>query len=545
MKKLLVLMITILSLSAVLAACGGKDKDSGDKGKGDAPAGKAEKQEITVNAGSEPPAIDPALATDTTSGWVLDHIFEGLYTRDEEGKAIPGLAEKTEVSEDGKTYTFTIRDGAKWSDGSALTASDFEFAWKHVLSPDTGSSFAFYMYYLVGAEDYNKGNGTAEDVGVKALDEKTLEVTLNEPLGYFETLLTMWTFYPVKEELVAGNENWSAEAGTYVSNGPFKMTAWEHDSEVVIEKNDEYYDKDTVKLDKITFKMVGEATTYYQMYKTGELDFIMKLPTDVIESEKGNDDFEIVPYYGTYMYMFNVEKEPFTNEKVRKAFGMSVDRKVLTENVTLAGEIPAYGMVPVGADTPEGDFREAGGDYFEEDFDKAKELLKEGMAEEGWTTLPEVTLLYNTDENHKKTAEAVQEMFKQNLGVEIKLANQEWKTYLETTKTHNFQMARMGWIGVFVDPVVNLDYYLGDSPNNRTGWVNEDFDRLMAESKVEQDQEKRYELLHQAEAILMEDFPMMPLYFYTNTYLMNENIEGAARYVNRFPFMKWAEVTAK
>ncbi|HJF30441.1 MAG TPA: peptide ABC transporter substrate-binding protein [Sporosarcina psychrophila] len=541
MKKILLLMITILALSAVLAAC--NDKDSSDTS--DSSSKKAEKQEIVVNAGSEPPAIDPALATDTTSGWVLDHIFEGLYTRDKDGKTVPGLAEKTDVSEDGKTYTFTIRDGAKWSDGSPLTANDFEFAWKHVLNPDTGSSFAFYLYYLVNAEEYNKGNVKAEDVGVKALDEKTLEVTLNEPLGYFETLLTMWTFYPIKEELVASNESWSAEAKTYVSNGPFKMTAWEHDSEVVIEKNDEYYDKDSVNLDKITFKMVSEATTYYQMYKTGELDFIKSLPTDVIESEKGNEDFEIAPYYGTYMYMFNVEKEPFTNEKVRKAFGMAIDRKVLTENVTLAGEIPAYGMVPIGADTPEGDFREVGGDYFEEDFDKAKKLIEEGMAEEGWTTLPEVTLLYNTDENHKKTAEAVQEMLKQNIGVDIKLANQEWKTYLETTKTHNFQMARMGWVGVFVDPVVNLDYYLGDSPNNRTGWVNDDFDRLMAESKVEQDTAKRYELLHQAEEILMADFPMMPVYFYTNTYLTNENIKGAANYVNRFPFMKWAEVTGK
>ncbi|ARK21302.1 peptide ABC transporter substrate-binding protein [Sporosarcina sp. P26b] len=539
MKRILWLFITILSLGTILGACGGKN--DGDE----ASSGKDAKQEITMNAKSEPPSMDPALATDTTSGWVMDHVFEGLYTRDQDGKTVPGLAEEAEVSEDGKTHTFKIREDAKWSDGSPLTANDFEFAWKHVLNPDTGSSFAFYLYYIEGAEEYNKGKGTVEDVAVKALDERTLEVTLNAPLGYFDTLLTMWTFYPVKEELVSSDANWAAEADTYVSNGPFKMTGWSHDSELVIEKNDEYYKEDEVKLDKITFKMIGEATTAYQMYKTDELDFMMTLPTDAIESEKGNEDFEIVPYYGTYMYMFNVEKEPFTNEKIRKAFGMAVDRKVLSENVTLAGEIPAYAMVPEGADTPKGDFREEGGDYFKEDIDEAKKLLKEGMEEEGWSTLPAVTLLYNTDENHKKIAEAAQEMFKQNLGVEIKLANQEWKTYLETTKTHNFQMARMGWIGVFVDPVVNLDYFLGDSPNNRTGWVNEEFDRIMAESKVEQDQEKRYEMLHQAEEILMEDFPMMPIHFYTNTYLMKTNIKGSANYVNRYPFMKWAEVEAK
>lgn len=528
-----------MSLGTILGACGGKS--DGDESS----SGKDVKQEITMNAKSEPPSMDPALATDTTSGWVMDHVFEGLYTRDKDGKTVPGLAEEAEVSEDGKTHTFKIREDAKWSDGSPLTANDFEFAWKHVLNPDTGSSFAFYLYYIKGAEEYNKGTGTVEDVAVKALDERTLEVTLNAPLGYLDTLLTMWTFYPVKEELVSSDANWAAEADTYVSNGPFKMTGWSHDSELVIEKNDEYYNEDEVKLDKITFKMIGEATTAYQMYKTDELDFMMTLPTDAIESEKGNEDFEIVPYYGTYMYMFNVEKEPFTNEKIRKAFGMAVDRKVLSENVTLAGEIPAYAMVPEGADTPKGDFREEGGDYFKEDIDEAKKLLKEGMEEEGWSTLPAVTLLYNTDENHKKIAEAAQEMFKQNLGVDIKLANQEWKTYLETTKTHNFQMARMGWIGVFVDPVVNLDYFLGDSPNNRTGWVNEEFDRIMAESKVEQDQEKRYEMLHQAEEILMEDFPMMPIHFYTNTYLMKTNIKGSANFVNRFPYMKWAEVEAK
>ena len=539
LKRIMWLFITVLSFGMILGACGGKSDGDGSS------SGEDAKQEITMNAKSEPPSMDPALATDTTSGWVMDHVFEGLYTRDKDGKTVPGLAEEAEISEDGKTHTFKIREDAKWSDGTPLTANDFEFAWKHVLNPNTGSSFAFYLYYIEGAEEYNKGEGTVEDVAVKALDERTLEVTLNAPLGYFDTLLTMWTFYPVKEELVSSDANWAAEADTYVSNGPFKMTGWSHDSELTIEKNAEYYNEDEVKLDKITFKMVGEATTAYQMYKTDELDFMMTLPTDAIESEKGNDDFEIVPYYGTYMYMFNVEKEPFTNKKIRKAFGMAIDRKVLSENVTLAGEIPAYAMVPEGADTPKGDFREQGGDYFKEDIEEAKKLLEEGMAEEGWSTLPEVTLLYNTDENHKKVAEAAQEMFNQNLGVEIKLANQEWKTYLETTKTHNFQMARMGWIGVFVDPVVNLDYFLGDSPNNRTGWVNEEFDRIMTESKVEQDQEKRYEMLHQAEEILMEDFPMMPIYFYTNTYLMKTNIKGSVNFVNRYPFMKWAEVEAK
>lgn len=533
MKKWIIMLVAMLSLSSILAGCGGDKQASGDS--------KDSTQEITLGMTTEPPAIDPAIATDTTSGWVLDHIFEGLYTRDKEGNPVLGVAKDQKVSDDGKTYTFTLRDDAKWSDGSPVTAQDFEFAWKNVLNPDTGSAFAFYMYYIKGAEAYNKGKGSADEVGVKAVNEKTLQVDLNAPLGYFDKLLTMWTFYPVKKDLVEGNKNWSADAKNYVSNGPFKMTDWKHNSEVVLEKNDNYYDKKDVSLKKVTFKIVTDATTYYQMYKTNELDLIMTLPTDAVTAEKNNKEYQEVPYFGTYMYMFNVEKAPFNNAKVRKAFTMAIDRKALSENVTKAGEIPAYGMVPPGVKSPDGDFREKGGNYFEENFDEAKKLLAEGMKEEGWDKLPQVTLLYNTAENNKKMAEAVQEMIKKNLGVDIKVSNQEWKTYLDTTKQHNFQMARMGWVGSFVDPVIMLDYYLGDSPNNRTGWVNKQFDEIMAKSKVEQDENKRFELLHQAEEVLMTDLPFMPVYFYTNTYLTSPKFKGIEYFVNRYPFLKWAK----
>ncbi|WP_371069015.1 peptide ABC transporter substrate-binding protein [Sediminibacillus sp. JSM 1682029] len=534
MKKWLSGFLLVLTAGFVLAGCNSE---------GAADQGSAEDvdQEIVVNAMSEPPDLDPALATDTTSGWVLDHVFEGLYTKDKEGNPVLGTASDVQVSDDGKTYTFTIREDATWSDGSPVTAQDFEYGWKRVLNPDTGSSFAFYMYYIKGAEAYNKGEGSVDDVGVRAEDEKTLVVDLEAPLGYFDELLTMWTFYPVKKDVVESDANWSASEDSYVSNGPFKLTSWEHDSQVVIEKNEEYWDKDVVKLDKVTYEMVNDATTYYQMFKTNELDLIQTLPTDVIDQEKDSEEYKETPYFGTYMYMFNVDKEPFTNAKIRRAFSLAVDRTSLTENVSKAGETPAYAFVPEGVETPEGDFRETGGAYFEEDAGKAKQLLQEGMEEEGWDELPEVTLLYNTSENHKKIAEAVQEMYSQNLGVDIKLSNQEWKTYLDTTEQGNFQMARMGWIGVLVDPVVILDYYLGDSPNNRTNWINEEYDELIAQAKVEQDEQKRYDLLHQAEEVLMEDLPFNPIYHYTNTYLTSQNFEDIVYPVNRYPYLKWAQ----
>lgn len=539
MKKTFASIFALLLLvSAVLTGCGSK----GTSGDG---AGKNIKQEITLNAMSEPPSLDPALASDTTSGWVIDHLFEGLYTKNQKGEPVLGAASDVKVSEDGKTYTFTIRDDAKWSDGDPVTAQDFEYAWKRVLDPKTGSPFAFYMYYIKGAEEYNKGKGSADQVGIKALDDKTLQIELNAPLSYFDKLLTMWTFYPVKKSLVESNPKWAAEAKGYVSNGAYRLTEWKHNSEVVIEKNQHYWNKDTINMEKVTWKMVNDATTYYQMYKTGELDLIATLPTDAVAQEKNNKEYKVVPYFGTYMFMFNVAKEPFNNVKIRRAFAMAIDRKAIVENITKSGEKPAYAFVPYGADTPDGDFREVGGAYFEENVQEAKKLLQEGMKEEGWSTLPEVTLIYNTAENHKKIAEAVQEMLKRNLGVKIKLANQEWKTYLETTAQSNFQMARMGWIGIFVDPTVILDYYLGDSPNNRTNWVNKQFDDLMAKAKVEQDDKKRYELLHEGEKILMTDLPFIPVYFYSQNYLTSPKFKGIVYPVNRYPDVRWAKKIAE
>ncbi|QSS99716.1 peptide ABC transporter substrate-binding protein [Pontibacillus sp. ALD_SL1] len=532
MKRMFFGVLFVLVLVPMLAACGG---DASGEGEGES------EQSITVNAKSEPPSLDPALATDTTSGWVLDHLYEGLYTENKEGEIIKGLAEEVEVSDDKTTYTVTIKEDANWSNGDPITAEDFEYSWKRVLKPETGSSFAFYMYYIKGAEAYNKGDGSVEDVGVTAVDEKTLKFELEKPTGFIEKLLAFWTYYPVNKSVVEDNEDWAAEADNYVSNGPYSLDSWDHDSQLIVKKNGEYWNKEDVSMEKITWEMVNDANTYYQMYKSGELDMIDTLPTDVIAQEKGSEDFKITPYFGTYMYMFNVDKEPFTNPKVRKAFTMAIDRESITENISQGGEDPAYAFVPYGVDTPNGDFREQKEAYFEENYDEAKQLIEEAKQEEGWDELPTVELMYNTSENHKKIAEGVQEMLKQNLGVEVTLNNQEWNTYLDTTKQGNYQMARMGWIGIYVDPTPILDYYLGDSPNNRTNWVSEEYDSLMAESKGIQDPAKRMEKLHEAEDILMEELPFMPVYHYSQNYLTSQDYKGIVYPVNGMPYLQWAE----
>lgn len=532
-RHVLLLMTLLLILLPLLSACGGKPAADG-------------KQEITLNAQTEPPSLDPALATDTTSGWVLEHLFEGLYTKDQQGKIVKGAVAEVKVSDDQRVYTFTLRKDAKWSDGSPVTAQDFEYAWKRVLNPETGSQFAFYLYYLKGAEAYNKGKGSAEEVGVEAKDDRSLVVTLKQPIAYFKELLTFWVYFPVPSEQVKKQpDEWAGSADTLISNGAYRMTEWKHDEELVAEKNPHYHNRDSISMERIRWKMVENSNTAYQMFNSGDLDIVTDLPAELLQEEKKSGKLKTTPYFGTYMFMLNVDKPPFNNRKIRQAFNLAIDRKAIVKNVSRGGQKPAGAFVPYGYETSSGeDFRkEKTTSYVKLDVAKARQLLKEGMKEEGWNKLPPVTLSYNTDENHKAIAEAVQAMLKKNLDVDVKLSNREWKVYLDQVSQQDYQMARMGWIGIFVDPVVILDYYLGDSPNNQTGWVNKEYDRLMAEAKGEQNAEKRMTLLHQAEEILMEELPFIPIYYYTQNNLIQPELEGVVTRINRYPDVRWARWT--
>ncbi|KQL49805.1 ABC transporter substrate-binding protein [Brevibacillus choshinensis] len=541
MKKFAAFALSLSLMVPALAACGGGGGTASNGGSATSTPGGAVKQEVVFNAKSEPPDLNPLTSTDTTSFWIMDHLGEGLYTKDKDGNPVLGTAKEVKLSDDKLKYIFILRDDAKWNNGEPVTAEDFAYTFMKHIDPATASTTAYLLYYIKGAEAYNKGNGKAEDVGIKAVDAKTLEIELVAPTSYFDKMLATRYWHPINKKQAEANPKWAANADTYISNGAYKLVSWKHDSELAIEKNENYWNKNDVKMEKITWKMVNDATTSYQMYKSGELDFNKEMPSDILGQEKSSPDFKSVPYYGTYMYMFNVTKEPFTNKKVRRAFAMAIDRKALTEMVSQGGETPAYSMVPRGAVTPTGkDFREEGGDYFKEDAAEAKKLLAEGMQEAGWSTLPEVTLMYNTDEGHKKIAQALQEMLKKNLGVEVKMTNQEWKVYLDTTKQKNYQMGRMGWVGQISDPAFNLDYYLGDSPNNRTGWVNKEYDALNMAAKVEQDPNKRFEMLHKAEEILMDDMPFIPIYHYQQNYLVKPGLEGLTYPVNAFPSARWA-----
>ncbi|MGI2328324.1 peptide ABC transporter substrate-binding protein [Planococcus sp. YIM B11945] len=541
MKKLSLAFIVLLLLAATaLAGCGKQEDASGGA------AVKDIKQEITANLGGEPYTLDPAFASDTTSYWVINHLYEGLYTYDEEGKIVEGAASKVDVSEDGATYTFTIREEAEWSNGDPLTAKDFEYSWKRILNPETAAYDPSQFYYIKGAEEYNTGKGKAEDVAITAKDDKTLVVELNNPVKFFPTVLLGTGFLPVNQKVAEADEEWAAEAEGIVTNGAYTVSEWQHNEQLTIQKSESFWNADKVTMNAVHFKMVADATTEYQMFKSGELDMVTALPAEAVEQEKSSEEYVNFPSFSVYTYTFNVEEEPFTNAKIRRALSFAIDREALTGNVLKGGEKPAYGYLPYGVEAPSGkDFRDEAPEYYAFDPEKAKALLAEGLKEEGWDKLPEFTLKYNSEGNHKKVAEVLQEMFKQNLGVDVKIENQEWKTYIDTFKQKNFQLARMGWVGDFLDPYPVLNLYNTKSSSNFTNWSNKEFDKLLAASLVEQNEEKRYELLHEAETVLMEEMPVIPLLFSAQNALISKKIEGVRLDVLTQPDLRFAQKIAE
>ncbi|NPC92188.1 peptide ABC transporter substrate-binding protein [Bacillus sp. WMMC1349] len=524
MKKRCSLISLLLLFTLVLSACGfGGGSDSGKKG-------SEGKDTLNINIKTEPFSLNPGLANDSVSSNVLRQTFEGLTTIDKDGKPVEATAEKIEVSKDKKTYTFTIRDGAKWSNGDPVTAQDFEYAWKWALDPKNQSQYAYQLYYLKGGEAANKGKGKIADVGVKALDDKTLKVELEKPTPYFTELTAFYTYLPVNKKVAEKNPKWYTDAGeNYVSNGPFKMTKWKHSGNIVLEKNDQYWDKGAVKLKKINIAMVNDANTGLNMYKKGETDYVGEpldsIPTDAVPSLK-NEGLKVDPFASVYMYKFNTEKAPFNNVNIRKALTYAINREALVKNVTQADEIPATKFIPPvihGFESKEGYFKD-------HDVDKAKEYLQKGLKELGLnkaSELPKITLSYNTDNRHQQVAQAIQEMWNKDLGVKAELSNEEWNVYIDKVHSGNYQIARMGWIADFNDAMTFLETYRDkDGGNNDTNWENAKYKELLTKASVEPDADKRMKLMKEAEGILMDELPIAPIFFYTMPHLHDEHLKG-------------------
>ncbi len=527
-----------------LAACGGDDTTGGDSDSGDdaaqeegnggdegdsgdsGDAALAEDQTFNVNIKTEPPSLHPGKASDTTSSAVLDQIFEGLTRVNQDGEPENAMASDIQISDDQKTYTFTIRDGAKWSNGDPVTAQDFEYAWKWVLNPDSpDTDYAYQLYPIKGAQAAKEDGGSMDDIGIKAEDDQTLVVELNQPTPYFLQLTAFHTYYPVNKSVVEGKDEWAVNVtDDYVTNGPFTIESWEHKSQIVLKKYADYWDAENVNLETINMYMIEDEATELKMYENGELDWAGSptgsIPLAAIPSLKEDNSLNISPKAGVYYYSFNTEVEPFNNVNIRKAFALAVNRQGIVDNITKGEQTPAMALVPtsIWEENEEGYFKD-------NDVEKAKEYLEKGKEELGIDELPVVKVTYNTDEGHAAIAQAVQDMWRENLGVEVELNNEEWNVFLDTMGEGNYQVGRMGWIADFNDAINFLEIFQTVGGNNYTNWESEEYSDLLEKSRTETDPAARKEILREAEQIFMDELPLAPIYFYTNLWLNKDYVK--------------------
>ncbi|WP_339297481.1 peptide ABC transporter substrate-binding protein [Paenibacillus sp. FSL R5-0623] len=543
-KSLLVLLTLILAFGTVLAACGSKNEGTGNTDTGSASEGNglAKDQILKINLSAEPPTLDPAQAKDSQTNTVLKFLYEGLVRIDADGKEQAGVAKDWKISEDGLKYVFNLNPEAKWSNGDAITAEDFVRSWERALKPETASPYAYQLYYIKGAEGYNlskdetyKGTKVTDfsQVGVKATDEHTLEVTLENPTPYFLGLTAFYTYYPVHASADT-NDKFFTDYKNMIVNGPFVMDQYSKGQKIVVKKNDGYHAAADIKLAQIDMSLTNSSASELQAYKSGQLDYTGapngEIPSDQIPSVKAElpDEFKATGIASTYYYQFNVNEAPFNNVKIRKAFAMAIQRQLIVDKVTQGGQIPAFGFVPPGIRGENGEFRdEHKDDYFTENVEEAKALLAEGMKEEGYTTLPAVTLIYNTSDGHAKIALAVADMWKQNLGVDVKTENQEWGVFLENRQNQNFQVARAGWSADYNDPYNFLEMWTTGNTNNDSKFSNEQYDKDVKETVKSADPAARMAAFADAEKILIQDeMGVMPIYYYTNVSLTKPYLKG-------------------
>lgn len=544
MKKWGIFLFSIIMV-LVLAACTANDEageDEQDEGV-QSEEGSGEKV-LRMNNGTEPTSMNPPIGFDASSWNVLNNVMEGLTRLGQDDQPQEAMAESWEVSEDGLTYTFNIREDANWSNGEPVTAEDFVYAWTYMLEPETASPAAFLAYFIEGAEAFNAGEGSAEDLGLAAVDEKTFEVTLSQPTGAFLNIISNPSFFPVHKATAEENPEWFASADTFVANGPFMLESWTPDSEIVMAKNEEYWDADTVKLDKVHWAMVSDTNTEYQMFESGDLD-MTEIPADSAEELIDSENVVIEDQAGLAFYRFNVEEEPFQNKKIRQAIGKAVNQQELVDYVTKMGEVPATGFVSPGFEDAEGnDFRETNGDLQTFDAEEAKTLLEEGMEEEGYDELPTITLTYSNTESNRIVAEAIQQMVSQNIGVEMELSASESNVFLDEQRALQHQLSRSSFLHDYADPVNALESFVTGSSMNRTGWSNEEYDQLIADAKAETDEQARYELLYEAEKLLMEEAPIFTLHYYNQVYLYADSISDVVRHPVGYLELKWADKEA-
>ncbi|MCO5143474.1 MAG: peptide ABC transporter substrate-binding protein [Oligoflexia bacterium] len=479
----------------------------------------ASKQEFNIRIHSEPPTLDWNLATDNVSITLLQNLMEGLASYNDKLEPVPALAENWKVSKDGKTYTYTLKKGIKWSDGTPLTAQHFWDSWERLLNPKTASEYAYFLFDVKGAQEYNEGKLTdSSKLGIKVVGDDKFVVTLNKRASFFPTIPTFTATFPIRKDLIAKHgDKWTMPGNMQVL-GPFQLTEWKHDSKVVLQANPNYYNG-KVALEKVNAYIVNEDTTAINMFESGSLHYVSRLPALEIDRLKKSPAYKNAPFLRGYYYGFNMNKPPFNDVRVRKAFAHAIDRKQI---VTLlkGGQIPTTSWVPKGMPGYE---PTVGLDF---DPKKAKALLAEAGYPEG-KGFPDVTFMFDTRDDNKVIAERLQAMWRENLNVNLKAQNEDWKVYLNRLKSDVPAMFRLGWGADYPDPDNFLNLFTSFSGNNHTQWKNKEYDNIIAKAAGEPNMAKRLRLYKQAQVLLTEkDVAIIPLFIDSLNVLVSPTVKG-------------------
>ncbi|WP_256816663.1 peptide ABC transporter substrate-binding protein [Cytobacillus sp. Bac17] len=535
LRSRIVFLTFFFVITLLISACSNNSQvnNQTDNENKDAKTDSTKEQVITVNALSEPPSLEPALIDNQVAGDISNQLFEGLVRLDKEGKIVPGVAERWETSDDGTIYTFYLNKDAKWSNGDPVTAQDFVYSWEKVLRPEVASPLGSNLFFIKNGAAYNEGSlKDPAELGVKAVDEYTLEVTLEKPTSFFLGLTAFFTLLPINEEVDKANSKWASEADTFVSNGPFTIESWKHGQEIVMVPNENYWGKDVVKLDKLKWVMVNEQNTEYAMYQSNELDFSTNLPNSIRNKLISSGEAYTAPSASLAYLRFNHKNDVFANEKIRQALGLALDRNLLVEKVTQGGEIPALGLIPIGLSSGAGEFRDLAGEslFKDNDVETAKQKLQEGLDELGLSSLPKINLLFYTDDTYNKLSQAMQEMWKKNLGIEVELQTMERKVFVQNIQAGDYQLAIYS-TGADYDDASNLmgQFMTGDVYNYSNISIPE-YDQLMKKAEAELNLEERAQYLVDAEKVLIDQMAISPLYYRTKVYLQKDNIDGIFQY---------------
>ncbi len=517
MKKILIILsfVILIVLSCTKSANNGKSDSS-----------------VIINLGPEPKTMDPTLnSINVVSSYIL-HAFEGLTKIDSNNNVKSGMAESWNISEDGLTYTFNIRKDAKWSDGKPLTANDFEYSWKRAVDPKVAAEYSYMMEIVKNAKEINSGSMSYDNLGVKAIDDYTLEVQLANPASYFlEFIASTVVFMPVRKDIIEQyGDKWTLSPDTYIGNGPYKMKERVIDEKIVFDINTNYYAQKEQIANELTFLLMSDPNTAIAGIRGGSIHFsALEPPAAEIETLKNEGYITANNAIGTFYIELNITNEAFTDKRVRQALALAIDRKYIVDNVTKGGQIPAGGFIPTEVRGLESTFRKEHKEYINvDDYENNVKRAKALMAEAGYSNgqnYPVIELKVSPG-IYVLVGEALQQMWKENLNINVSLVQEEFPITLQSLVEKDYQMARMGWTGDYNDPMTMLDVMVSYGGVNHSGFANKEYDTNLLMAKKSADNRVRMAAMAKAESILMEEMPIIPLYYRADSFMKSPKLNG-------------------